>query len=95
MWKKSQRESSRLTGWINIARWLLPKPSAGSDNGASPIVFGNINFERRAYDPSLAYGPSKTANALFAVGATRRWASDGILSNSLMPGGIWTNLQRY
>lgn len=59
------------------------------------MVFDDINFERRQYDSSLAYGQSKTANALFAVGATRRWASDGIVANSLMPGGIWTNLQRY
>ena len=29
---------------------------------------------RRPYDPWLAYGQSKTANVLFAVEATRRWA---------------------
>ena len=68
---------------------------SSSGHGASPVVFEDINFERRAYDPSLAYGQSKTANALFAVEASRRWASDGILANSLMPGGIWTNLQRH
>ncbi|MDQ3658527.1 MAG: SDR family NAD(P)-dependent oxidoreductase [Actinomycetota bacterium] len=68
---------------------------SSSGHGASPVVFDDINFERREYDPSLAYGQSKTANALFAVGVTRRWASDGILANSLMPGGIWTNLQRH
>ncbi|MET1071319.1 MAG: oxidoreductase, partial [Umezawaea sp.] len=42
-----------------------------------------------------AYGQSKTANVLFAVEATHRWAADGITSNALMPGGIWTNLQRH
>lgn len=68
---------------------------SSSGHGASPVVFDDINFERRGYDPSLAYGQSKTANALFAVGVTRRWASDGILANSLMPGGIWTPLQRH
>ena len=26
---------------------------------------------------------------------SHRWATEGILSNSLMPGGIWTNLQRH
>ncbi|MGB3634022.1 MAG: SDR family NAD(P)-dependent oxidoreductase [Rubrobacteraceae bacterium] len=67
---------------------------SSSGHGASPVVFEDINFERRAYDPSLAYGQSKTANALFAVGVSRRWGPEGILSNSLMPGGIWTNLQR-
>ena len=32
---------------------------------------------------------------LFAVEATRRWAGEGITANALMPGGIWTNLQRH
>ena len=68
---------------------------SSSGHGASPVVFEDINFERREYTPSLAYGQSKTANALFAVGVTRRWAEGGILANSLMPGGIWTNLQRH
>ena len=58
-------------------------------------MFEDIHFERRAYDPWLAYGQSKTANVLFAVEATRRWAGDGITANALMPGGIVTNLQRY
>ena len=68
---------------------------SSSGHGTSPIVFSDINFERRPYDPSLAYGQSKTANALFAVGVSQRWASEGILANSLMPGGIWTPLQRH
>ncbi|RKF28594.1 SDR family NAD(P)-dependent oxidoreductase [Micromonospora globbae] len=61
----------------------------------SPVVFDDIHFARRAYDPWLAYGQSKTANVLFAVEATRRWAGDGILVNALHPGAIRTNLQRY
>ena len=61
----------------------------------SPVVFDDIHFEHRAYDPWAAYGQSKTANVLFAVEATRRWAGDGITVNALMPGGIRTNLQRY
>ena len=42
-----------------------------------------------------AYGQSKTANVLFAVEASRRWADDGVTSNALMPGGILTALQRH
>jgi NAD(P)-dependent dehydrogenase (short-subunit alcohol dehydrogenase family) len=61
----------------------------------SPVVFDDIHFERREYDPWLAYGQSKTANVLFAVEATRRWSGDGIFVNALHPGGIRTNLQRY
>ena len=61
----------------------------------SPVVFDDVDFAFRAYDPWVAYGQSKTANVLFAVGANARWASDGITVNAVMPGGIATNLQRH
>ncbi|MGW1018832.1 SDR family NAD(P)-dependent oxidoreductase [Streptomyces niveus] len=61
----------------------------------SPVVFDDIHFENREYEPWSAYGQSKTANVLFAVEATKRWAADGITANALMPGGIRTNLQRH
>ena len=61
----------------------------------SPVVFDDIHFRARDYEPWAAYGQSKTANVLFAVEATRRWAGDGITVNALMPGGIRTGLQRY
>jgi hypothetical protein len=60
----------------------------------SPIVFDDIHFERREYDPQAAYAQSKTANSLFAVEATRRWAADGIVTNAVNPGGVATGLQR-
>jgi NAD(P)-dependent dehydrogenase (short-subunit alcohol dehydrogenase family) len=68
---------------------------SSSAHRLSPVVFDDIHFARRPYAPWPAYGQSKTANALFAVEATRRWADDGITANSLMPGAIRTNLQRY
>ncbi|SFB62803.1 NAD(P)-dependent dehydrogenase, short-chain alcohol dehydrogenase family [Cohnella sp. OV330] len=56
----------------------------------TPVVFDDINFLRRPYDQFLAYGQSKTANILFAVEASKRWADDGITVNALMPGAIHT-----
>jgi NAD(P)-dependent dehydrogenase (short-subunit alcohol dehydrogenase family) len=61
----------------------------------SPVVFDDIDYAFRDYDPFGAYGQSKTANVLFAVEATRRWSADGIVANALMPGGIATPLQRH
>lgn len=61
----------------------------------SPVVFEDIHFRHRPYEPWSAYAQSKTANVLFAVEATNRWADDGITVNALMPGAIRTNLQRY
>jgi NAD(P)-dependent dehydrogenase (short-subunit alcohol dehydrogenase family) len=60
----------------------------------SPVVFDDIHFEHREYDPQAAYAQSKTANSLFAVEATRRWATDGIVANTVNPGGVATGLQR-
>ncbi len=68
---------------------------SSSGHRASPVVFDDVHFARRPYEPWAAYGQSKTANVLFAVEATRRWAADGITANALMPGGIWTALQRH
>ncbi len=61
----------------------------------SDVHLDDLFFDRRPYDPWQAYGQSKTANILFAVEATRRWAADGITTNALHPGAIMTNLTRH
>ena len=61
----------------------------------SPVVFDDIDYAFRDYDPFGAYGQSKTANVLFAVEVTNRWADDGITANALMPGAIFTRLGRH
>jgi NAD(P)-dependent dehydrogenase (short-subunit alcohol dehydrogenase family) len=92
-------------GHFALATGLHPALAAAGDarvvsvsssaHHRSPVVFDDIHFEHRDYEPWSAYGQSKTANVLFAVEATRRWADDGITVNALMPGGIRTRLQRY
>ncbi|MDQ8043708.1 MAG: SDR family NAD(P)-dependent oxidoreductase [Patulibacter sp.] len=61
----------------------------------SPFLFDDPSFAFIPYTPFLGYGQSKSANALFAVEADRRWAADGIRTFSVMPGGIATRLQRH
>lgn len=62
----------------------------------SPVIFDDLHFTARRYDPWLAYGQSKTANVLFAVEAAKRWASDGVTANAVHPGAIAaTNLSRH
>ncbi|HEY0239711.1 MAG TPA: SDR family NAD(P)-dependent oxidoreductase [Friedmanniella sp.] len=68
---------------------------ASSGHGNSPVHLEDLMFLRRPYEPGLAYGQSKTANVLFAVEAQRRWGGEGITVNALMPGGIWTGLQKH
>jgi NAD(P)-dependent dehydrogenase (short-subunit alcohol dehydrogenase family) len=60
----------------------------------SPVVFDDVHFNYRPYGDFISYAQSKTANVLFAVGATARWARDGITANAAHPGPTPTNYQR-
>lgn len=61
-----------------------------------PIDFDDLHFRSRPYDPSGAYGQSKTANVLFAVEFSRRYAGSGVTANAVMPGAILdTSLMRH
>ena len=53
------------------------------------------NFETTPYSPWIAYGQSKTANALFARELARRGGLHGLLSFSVHPGAIITDLGRH
>lgn len=59
------------------------------------IDLDDPNFERTPYDPFIAYGRAKTANALFALGWDRRYGARGVHGYSVHPGGIHTGLGRY
>ena len=61
----------------------------------APTDCEDPNFERRAYDPFIAYGNAKTANVLFTVELERRYAARGIHAYAVHPGGIQTNLGRH
>jgi len=61
----------------------------------SDVDLDDPNFERTPYDPWLAYGRSKTANALFAVELDRQLKSRGVRACALHPGGIQTELGRH
>ena len=61
----------------------------------SPVVFDDLHYRFRPYDPWTAYGQSKTADVLLAVEVTARSADDGIVSNALNPGAIATGLQKH
>ncbi|WP_197379387.1 SDR family NAD(P)-dependent oxidoreductase [Mycolicibacterium mengxianglii] len=61
----------------------------------SPVVFDDLDFRFRPYDPWTSYGQSKSAVALLGVGVTQRWRDDGIVGNALNPGAIATGLQKH
>ena len=61
----------------------------------SDVIWDDPNYQSRKYDKWEAYGQSKSANALFALGVDLREKGNGIRAFSVHPGGIFTNLQRH
>lgn len=59
------------------------------------IDLDDPNFEQQPYHPFVAYGRSKTANALFAAEFDRRHRHRGIRAASVMPGNSLTDLARH
>jgi len=84
-----------LYPWLERATGARVVSVSSNAHHFSPVVFEDIDYEQRPYDPWSAYGQSKTADILLAVEITRRWSSAGICANALNPGAIPTNLQRY
>jgi NAD(P)-dependent dehydrogenase (short-subunit alcohol dehydrogenase family) len=61
----------------------------------SAFDFDDPDFERRPYDRWIAYGQSKTANALFALHLDAIGEAHGVRAFSVHPGRIATDLTRY
>ncbi len=61
----------------------------------SDIRWDDPNWTDGSYDKWKAYGQSKTANALFALGLNARLAKSGGMAFAVHPGGIFTPLQRH
>ncbi|KAM0417248.1 hypothetical protein ACHAPT_012759 [Fusarium lateritium] len=60
----------------------------------APMDFSDLNWEKRRYEPSVAYGQSKLANVYTASEIERRYGSQGLHAWSVHPGGIRTGLQK-
>jgi NAD(P)-dependent dehydrogenase (short-subunit alcohol dehydrogenase family) len=59
------------------------------------VDFHHPNFERPEYDPWVAYGQSKAANALFAVALDSIGQRQGVRAFSVHSGGIVPDLIRH
>lgn len=68
---------------------------SSSGHRFSDVSLDDPNFERTEYDPWIAYGRSKTANALFALELDKRLRDRGVRAASVHPGGIQTELGRH
>src|SRR5262245_46373014 len=79
--------------WPALRKAQAPRIVSLSSLGhrRAPVDFDDWNFEHKPYDRWAAYGQSKSANALFAIGANAR----GVKAFSLHPGAIWTGLGKF
>jgi NAD(P)-dependent dehydrogenase (short-subunit alcohol dehydrogenase family) len=61
------------------------------------LDFGDLNWERRPYQPSRAYNDSKLANLLFTAELQRRLTAAGsaVLANAAHPGLVATNIYHH
>jgi NAD(P)-dependent dehydrogenase (short-subunit alcohol dehydrogenase family) len=68
---------------------------ASAGHFLSGIRWHDLHFTAEPYDGRVAYGQSKTANALFAVHLDVLGAADGLHAFAVHPGSILTPLQRH
>lgn len=80
--------------WPALARSARVVAVSSAGHHLSPMRWDDVHFTR-AYDKWLAYGQSKTANALFALHLDKLGREDGVRAFSLHPGKIFTPLQRH
>lgn len=78
---------------LNPGARVVCVSSAG--HHTSPIRWEDIHFEKEPYDKWVAYGQSKSANALFALQLDEYGKERDIRAFSLHPGKIFTPLQRH
>jgi NAD(P)-dependent dehydrogenase (short-subunit alcohol dehydrogenase family) len=84
---------NRIAPLMKPGARLVNLSSAG--HRRSDVDLNDPNFQRTPYDPSIAYGRSKTANILFAVEFDRRHKDHGVRAAAVHPGGIQTELARH
>ena len=80
--------TARLWPALRRAKGARVVSVSSSRHQLSGIDFYDVNFKRRPYDKWIAYGQSKTANALFAVGLDARGQQHGIRAFSLHAGTV-------
>ena len=84
---------NRIASLMGAGSRLINLSSSG--HRFSNVDLEDPNFQRTPYEPFVAYGRSKTANILFAVGFDERGRERGVRASAVHPGGIQTELGRH
>jgi len=84
---------NRIASLLRPGSRVVNLSSAG--HRYADVDLNDPNFVQTPYDPTIAYGRSKTANILFAVEFDRRHKARGVRAAAVHPGGIRTELSRH
>jgi NAD(P)-dependent dehydrogenase (short-subunit alcohol dehydrogenase family) len=84
---------NRIASLMGAGSRLINLSSSG--HRFSNVDLEDPGFQRTPYEPFVAYGRSKTANILFAVGFDERGRERGVRASAVHPGGIQTELGRH
>lgn len=84
---------NRIASLMGAGSRLINLSSSG--HRFSNVDLEDPGFQRRPYEPFVAYGRSKTANILFTVGFDERGRERGVRASAVHPGGIQTELGRH
>jgi NAD(P)-dependent dehydrogenase (short-subunit alcohol dehydrogenase family) len=84
---------NRIASLLRPGSRLVTLSSAG--HRFADVDLKDPNFEQTPYAEFIAYGRSKTANALFAVEFDRRHEAREVRATAVHPGAIKTELSRF
>jgi NAD(P)-dependent dehydrogenase (short-subunit alcohol dehydrogenase family) len=87
--------TARLWPALVAARGARVVSLSSRGHARNGIDFEDPHFNRRPYDPSVAYAQSKTANVLFAVALDARGCDHGVRAFAVHPGAVLTDLVRW
>jgi NAD(P)-dependent dehydrogenase (short-subunit alcohol dehydrogenase family) len=87
--------TAALLSLLRAARGARVVALSSTGHKITDIRWDDIHFRNGGYEKWAAYGQSKTANALFAVGLDAREKANGVRAFAVHPGGIMTPLQRH
>ena len=68
---------------------------AGMRGKPATIDLDDLHFEKRSYDPTIAYNQSKLAIVIYVRHLARRLGGTGVSAFSTHPGWIRSNLVRH
>lgn len=88
---KTAEKTKKPSRFVALSSCAAAELSMGAPKIPS-IDFNDLNWETREYDEGLAYQQSKLANYLHAMEAGKKYPADKLISSSVHPGWVLSNL---